>query len=161
MRYESYTRVEPVPADDLSGRPFMGTRVPYRYDVDAASRANALLTPEPTRTQQQFKDEVDINTIAKNFGMTGKLPQNVRMPSFGDFTGVEDYQTAVNAAKWAEHSFMQMPALVRERFRNDPQQFLQFCDDDRNRDEAIKLGLIISPPIDPNVPAPKEPPKPV
>ena len=161
MRYESFRRAVPPCAPDLAGVRVVKVRVPYRYDVDAASLASALCTPEPTRTQQQFKDEVDINTIAKNFGLTGRLPENVRMPTFGDFSDVEDYQTALNAARRAAHSFMQMPANVRERFANDPQRFLAFCSDDANRAEAISLGLVPAAPVPSSVPPPPEAPKPM
>lgn len=161
MRYETYKRQLPLPAPDCGFRPVVKVRVPYRYDTDAASLGAQLVTPEPTRTQQQFKEETDINVIAKNFGMTGRLPENVRMPSFGDFCEIEDYQTALNAARRAAHSFMQMPAEVRYRFENNPQKFLEFCGDVSNREEAIKLGLIPSPPVPPTVPPPPEAPKPV
>ena len=161
MKYESFKRDCPPDAPALSGRPFAGIRVPNAYDADAASREAALICPEPTRTQQQFKDEVDINTIAKNFGITGRLPENVRMPTFEDFSDVEDYQTALNAGRRASQSFMQMPANVRERFRNDPQLFLEFCSDARNRAEAVSLGLVPSPPISATVPPPPEAPKPM
>lgn len=161
MKYETFKRATPLPAPDCSARPVVEVRVPFWYDADAASAASALVCPEPTRTQQQFKDEVDINTIAKNFGMTGRLPENVRMPMFGDFADVEDYQTALNAARRAGHSFMQMPAEVRLRFQNDPQQFLEFCSNPANRDEAIKLGLVATPPVPASVPPPPEAPKPM
>lgn len=161
MKYETFKRPTPLCPPDLSGRRISKTRVPNRYDVDQASLSSALCTPEPTRTQQQFKDEVDINNIAKNFGMTGKLPQGVRMPTFGDFTEVEDYQTALNAARWAQHSFMQMPAEVRLRFENNPQAFLAFCSDSNNREEAIKLGLVAAPPVSATVTPPPEAPKPM
>jgi len=161
VRYETFKRAKPLAEPDCGVRPVVKTRVPYRYDVDAASVASQLVTPEPTRAQQQFKDEVDINTIAKNFGMTGRLPENVRMPTFADFCEVEDYQTALNAARRAAHSFMEMPAEVRARFENNPQKFLEFCSDASNRDEAIKLGLVPSPPVPPTVPPPPEAPKPM
>lgn len=163
MRYEKYVAPFEAPADYLSGRPVAFIRVPGRYDTNAASEASMLICSEPTRAQQQFKEECDINTIAKNFGITGRLPQNVRMPTFGDFTGVSDYRSALNAMQWARDSFMAMPAEVRRRFDHDPQQFLAFCSDERNRDEAIKLGLVVAPPAPkdiPATPAPAEPPKP-
>ena len=93
--------------------------------------------------------------------MTGRLPENVRMPTYGDFSGVEDYQGAINAARRAQHSFMQMPAAVRERFDNDPHRFVAFCSDPANRAEAIQLGLVPSPPVPPSVPPPAEAPKPM
>lgn len=161
MKYETFKRPSPICPPDLTARPVVKVRVPYRYDTEAASRASALDGFEPTRTQQQFADEVDINTIAKNFGITGRLPENVRMPSFGDFSDVSDYQTALNAARRAQHSFMQMPAEVRARFLNDPQKFVEFCSNPGNRDEAIKLGLVPSPPVPSTVPPPPEAPKPM
>lgn len=161
MRYETYKRPVPKEAPDCGPRQVVTVRVPFRYDVDAASLESGLLCPEPTRAQQQFKDEVDINTIAKNFGMTGRLPENVRMPTYGDFGDVADYQTALNAARRAAHSFMQMPAEVRARFENDPQRFLEFCSDSANREEAAKLGLVAAPPVPASVPPPPEAPKPI
>lgn len=161
MRYETFKRAVPLCAPDLTARRVVKVRVPFRYDADKASLETALECTEMTRTQQQFKDECDINNIAKNFGLTGRLPENVRMPMFGDFCEVEDYQTALNAARRAAHSFMQMPAEVRLRFENNPQLFLEFCGNPANRDEAVKLGLVPSPPVPPSVPPPPEAPKPL
>ena len=36
---------------------------------------------------------------------------------------------------------MQLPAKARARFQNDPQQFMEFMNDEENIAEAIKLGL--------------------
>ena len=141
-------------------RPFI--RTPYNYDRDLASAESGLQCLDPTLTQQQYKDEVDINTIARNFGITGQLPVNVRMPSYGDFSDVHDFQSAMNAVRRANESFMQMQPEVRERFANDPQRFVAFCSDPANRDEAVKLGLAYPPkPVPSDVPANPEPPKPM
>jgi len=161
MKYQSFTRAQPIDPADLSFRPVLKVRKAYRYDVRQASDEVALTCVGETKTQRQFKDEVDINNIAKNFGMTGRLPENVRMPLYGDFCDVTDYKTALNAARRAAQSFMEMPAHVRERFQNDPQQFLEFCGDANNREEAIKLGLVVTPPISASVPPPPEAPQPL
>jgi len=39
-------------------------------------------------------------------------------------------------------SFRELPAEIRNRFRNDPEELLRFTENPQNRDEAIKLGLI-------------------
>lgn len=161
MKWESFKRATPVCAPDLTARKVVKVRNALNYSTDDVSVATGLSCPEPTKAQQQFKEETDINTIAKNFGITGRLPQCVRMPSFEDFSDVVDYQTALNAARRAAQSFMEMPAEVRLRFQNDPQQFLAFCSNDANRDEAVKLGLIPSPPISAAVPPPADPPNPM
>lgn len=120
--------------------PFL--RSSFNYDRDAASNESALICLDPTRTQQQFKDETDINTIVERFGLTGELPDNVRMPQYADYGDIVDYHTAMNAVALANESFDMLPAKVRSRFHNDPSEFVDFCLDDNNRAEAIKLGLV-------------------
>lgn len=119
--------------------PFM--RNPYNYDRDAASDESGLACPEPTLAQQQFKDETDINTIMERFGMTGQLTVSARMPQYADFESVMDYHSAMNAVVSAQQSFDSLPAKVRARFNNDAGAFVEFCLDEKNRDEAIALGL--------------------
>lgn len=118
----------------------------HNYDVDEASRASGLLCPEESLTRQSFAEEADINTLVRRFGLTGQMPNQVAAPSYGDFTEVVDYQTALNAVLHAEDAFMALPGEVRARFHNDPQELLEFVSDDRNRGEAEKLGLVVAKP---------------
>lgn len=113
----------------------------FNYNTDEASLESGLLCEDESKTQQHQKEEADINTIVKRFGLTGQLPENVRMPQYGDYTGVTDYQTALNAVMEAQDAFMQMPAHVRQRFDHDPAKFVEFCSDPKNLEEAKKLGL--------------------
>lgn len=137
--------VEPV----NTGEVFAGGRVEFRsafgYDVDAASAASGLdCSVLPSRTQQHFAEEVDINTIVRRFGLTGELPADVPQVLQGDFTNVVDFQSAMDLIVAARESFMEQPAEVRARFDNDPQKFLSFTSDRANLDEAIRLGLVRS-----------------
>lgn len=120
--------------------PFM--RTPFNYDRDEASAESGLVCPEPTLAQQQFREEADINIIMERFGRTGELVAPVRMPQYGDFTGVDDYHSAMNAVIAAQVSFDALPAKLRARFENDPGKFVEFCLDDSNREEAVALGLV-------------------
>lgn len=117
-------------------------RSQFNYDTMQASDECGLKCEDVSRAQQHQKEESDINTIVMRFGLTGELPSNVRMPQYGDFTGITDYQSALNAVKTAEMAFMTMPADIRSRFGNDPEKFVEFCLDDNNRAEAEKLGLV-------------------
>ncbi|WNK14480.1 MAG: internal scaffolding protein [Microvirus sp.] len=127
----------------------------YNYDRDAASNEAGLdFTNEETLTQQQFAEECDINTIVRRFGLTGEMPTDLRMPVSGDFTGISDFQTAMNVVTSAQEEFMRMPAELRYRFNNDPARILQFLNDATNKDEAIKLGLLPEPPEQPREPEP-------
>lgn len=117
-------------------------RTPFNYNIMEASNETALVCPEPTLTQQQFKDETDINVIVERFGVTGQLPDAIIPPTYGDYTNVPDFQTALNVVLQAEEAFMELPAKIRQRFGNDPQQYLEFCEDGSNREEAKRLGIL-------------------
>lgn len=120
--------------------PFL--RSPFNYDRDAASNDSGLECLDPTMAQQQFREECDINTIMERFGRTGELIAPVRMPQYGDFDGVNDYHSAMNAIVEAQSAFDSLPAKIRARFGNDPAEFLDFVYNEENRDEAIRLGLV-------------------
>lgn len=126
----------------------------YNHDRDQESNDTGIaFDPDEGLTIQHFRDECDINTIVKRFGLTGELPQNLSMPTYGDFRGISDYQTALNLVMEANRNFMTLPAELRARFENDPQQLLAFLDDEKNRAEAIELGLVKAPPPAPPPPA--------
>lgn len=101
-----------------------------------------LTCNDPSRAKQEFKDDADINVIVKRFGLLGKLPTGVRMPTYGDFTAVSNFHDAANAIAQARESFSAMPAEVRARFQNDAGAFVAFCSDPANSAEAEKLGLV-------------------
>lgn len=145
------------------------------YGVDVVSRETgrdvfeddiAIATGMPpdrcgSRTIQSAKDDADINVIVKRFGVTGQLPAGVRMPSYGDYNGVSDFQSAMNVIREAEESFMMMPAEIRSQFGNDPQAFLEYCSDPENIDSLRKMGLANPAPkvdtgIEPVIPPVKE-----
>jgi hypothetical protein len=133
--------------DNMKDKKVPFLRTPYNYDVDKVSDETGLLCPEPTLAQQNFKDECDINNIVRQFGLTGELPSQPLSPQYGDFTGVLDYHTAVNAVLAAQDQFMELPAQLRARFDNDPAKLIDFLDKQENREEATKLGLVDAKPI--------------
>ncbi|QXP08444.1 MAG: internal scaffolding protein [Arizlama microvirus] len=125
----------------------MFLRAPHNYDVDAVSAEFGIAIDESESVvQQQFAAECDINEIVRRFGLTGELPSNVRMPVSGDFQDIEDFQSAMLRVREAQEAFMQLPGEVRARFAHDPQRLMAFLEDGSNRDEAIKLGLVVPPP---------------
>jgi len=117
-------------------------RTQYNYDHNAASNASGLVCEEPTRAQQHHKDECDINVILDRFGKTGQIPVNAISGTYGDFSGVHDYHTAMNALIAADSEFAALPANIRNRFANDPANLVQFLDNPNNQAEAEKLGLV-------------------
>lgn len=129
-------------------KPFV--RDPYNYDRDAASNEDAISCPEPSLAQQHMKEECDINYIVERFGVTGAMQMAVEGASratYGDFTGISDYKTAVDAVHAAEAAFMSLPAQLRARFDNDPNALLNFLNNEENRSEAVELGIIDGEPV--------------
>ncbi|WNK12423.1 MAG: internal scaffolding protein [Microvirus sp.] len=113
------------------------------YDTNAASDESALHCLDDSLAVQSQKDESDINTIVRRFGLTGQLPTNVRVPLDEEFVDVMDYRSALDAIRQADASFYRMPAGIRARFDNDPAAFVEFCSDSSNLDEMRKMGLAV------------------
>lgn len=132
-------------------------RSPYNYDMDAASLESGTRCEDPHLAQQQFLEESDINTIVERFGLNGEMPASPVVPTYGDFTEVRDFQSAMNAVIAAQSSFMELPAKVRARFGHDPQQLLEFLADGSNRKEAEALGLVNPAPVPEPPPAASKP----
>jgi phage internal scaffolding protein len=120
-------------------------RTAYNYDTNAASNASGLVCEEPTRAQQHHKDECDINVILERFGKTGQMPVNAISGTYGDFSGVHDYHTALNTLIAAESEFDSLPANIRKQFGNEPANLIEFLNDPKNKDQAIELGLVNRP----------------
>lgn len=117
------------------------------FDPDLHSRESWLhFDAAQDMAQQQFKDDADINRIVERYGVTGELPADVKVPLPDEFYEVADFQSALNVVLEGERAFMEMPADVRRRFDNDPGKFLEFVHDDKNRDEARSLGLLVPEP---------------
>jgi phage internal scaffolding protein len=103
-------------------------------------------------TQQQFKDEADINNIMARYQKTGvlvdPLTQATRKPMFDDFSELGDFRDHQQAVIDAQELFMQLPSRLRARFGNDPAELLQWLSDPANKQEAIELGLMTNPPVE-------------
>lgn len=104
----------------------------------------------PSLTRQADADDCDINVMMARYQATGIEPRvNPRQPQWGDFTDVPSYQEALAMVQQAKDDFEGLPAEVRARFGNDPAGMLEFLSDEANREEAIKLGLVMPPPDPP------------
>lgn len=77
-------------------------------------------------TQQNAKDECDINIIIKRHAKTGNISHlNPKTPLYIDCSKVTDLQGALNLVEEAEDNYATLPASVRRASNNDPVQFIQ------------------------------------
>lgn len=103
-------------------------------------------------TQQQFKDETNVNNILKKYQKTGLLTHvNSSQPSFGDFSSVEDYQVSLSKIQQAQQSFFNLPSELRNKFHNDPSKLIEFINNPKNDEDSYKYGLKIKPKQDQNL----------
>jgi len=109
-----------------------------------------------SRTEQHHAQGANINTIMARYKKTGLIPQFAGA-SYGDFSGVTDYQTALELVRQSQLEFERLPANIRRYFDDDPGKLLDFVADDANRAKAIELGLIPHVPSKPEVEIPKVP----
>lgn len=116
------------------------------------NETNGYEFTEPSLTQQQFKDESDINVLFERFQDTGfyydpltAVNGSKVAPRFDDFSNIDpsDYMHAQNILVNAREQFNALPAEIRERFNYDPALLLKFVSDEANYDEAVKLGIVI------------------
>lgn len=93
-------------------------------------------------TEQQHKGACNINQIVARARKSGYMPGTKMGGMFGDFTNVSDYLESRNKIMAAEKTFMSLPPDLRLRFKNSPAEIIRFLEDEKNYDEAEKLGLV-------------------
>lgn len=116
-------------------------RSPHNYDVHAASLEASVVPVGESLTVQSMSEDADINVLMHRFGVAAKLPQGVKVPEYGDFEGISDFATALEAVKSTAEQFMLIPAPIRARFDNDPQKFLMYVADPVNDEQLRKDGF--------------------
>jgi len=127
-------------------------------DLEGAAerrQRTAQLPGEPLATQQQFKNEVDVNTIVRRFGVTGNLPQANMQGVYGDFAGIEDFEGAVAKVRDARERFYRLPPDIREHFNNSPAELIQFVQTAKPKQMQEVFGADVKTPPEPS---PEQPP---
>lgn len=98
--------------------------------------------PEESMVQQSMAADTDINNIMAKYAKTGQFSHVTQMAGeYGDFSAVPDYKTAMEHIMASNELFMELPAKVRDRFGNDPANFIEFATEKSNIEELRKLGL--------------------
>jgi len=93
-------------------------------------------------TQQNAKDECDINIIIKRHAKTGNISHlNPKSPLYMDCTKITDLQGALSLVEEAEDNFATLPAAVRRAANNDPVQFIDMIHSVEGTEELAQAGL--------------------
>lgn len=97
-------------------------------------------------TKQSFRDLANINCIMARWQKTGEIDHiNRNSPLYGDFSGAVDFQTSLAQVEEARQAFDALPSELRARMANDPQNLIEFVQNENNREECEALGLLEAP----------------
>lgn len=121
--------------------------------VEFYTRYNAPKSPvadssKPSLTQQEFKESCDINNILAKFSVQAQalgvdpsqlMPQD--QGTYGDFSNLDDFQTAQNKIAFLNDQFSNLPSDVRRRFGDDLNNFVSAISDPSRVDELGELGV--------------------
>jgi len=119
--------------------------VPFRTAYGQKMRV-AIATGDGL-TEQNHKDETDINNIVRKYNKTGLIDHlNQFEKQYADMTGY-DYQDAMNTVAAANTMFEGLPSAIRNKFDNDPAKFIDFVDDESNADKLVEMGLAKKPEV--------------
>lgn len=119
----------------------------YDYEERALVAPGLNFGPkDKSLTNQADLPNTDINLIMARFEKTGLIPGTERKPMYGDFSEVPDYHTQLSAIRRVEGYMLLLPAKIRNRFNNNPQELIDFLNNPANDGEAVELGLKVAPP---------------
>lgn len=121
--------------------------------VEFYTRYNAPKSPiadssKPSLTQQEFKESCDINNILAKFSVQAQalgvsvsqlMPQD--QGTYGDFSNLDDFQTAQNKIAFLNDQFSNLPSDVRRKFGDDLNTFMSALSDPNRIDELGDLGV--------------------
>ena len=94
-----------------------------------------------SKTQQNFRDDVNVNTIMAKAKRTGILPQTIG-GQFRDVSSGLDYKESLDKIMEIDGMFSKLPAKIRTRFQNNPSEIVEFLQNPDNDKEARELGLL-------------------
>ena len=99
----------------------------------------------PDMTEQQHKEEVDINNIVKKHGVDLIAQTQALVQLKFDDNPDNDFSEMMNMMIKAQDSFDSLPSQLRNHFKNDPAAFMDFVRDDKNTEQLIEWGLANAP----------------
>ena len=73
-----------------------------------------------SKTDQQYKDDTDVNRIMSRFKTTGQIAHLAKNEGkFADVSNIQSLHQSLVTVREAEYAFAQLPAKVRKFFDND------------------------------------------
>lgn len=118
------------------------------YTRYKAPKSPVADSSNPSLTQQEFKESCDINNILAKFSVQAQalgvepsqlMPQD--QGTYGDFSNLDDFQTAQNKIAFLNDQFSNLPSDVRRKFGDDLNNFVSAISDPSRIDELGEIGV--------------------
>lgn len=118
------------------------------YTRYKAPKSPVADSSKPSLTQQEFKESCDINNILAKFSVQAQalgvdpsqlMPQD--QGTYGDFSNLDDFQTAQNKIAFLNDQFSNLPSNVRRKFGDDLNTFIGAISDPSRIDELGEMGV--------------------
>ncbi len=93
------------------------------------------------RTKQALTSTNINDIVRRHLDNSDLVPIATRMPIYGDFSEVGDFQQALDQVANCRSDFMALPAEVRDMVGHTEQGFIDWVQDPANHDEGVRLGL--------------------
>lgn len=96
---------------------------------------------KPSKTEQCYKDECNIDFIISNFVRTGQDPTQGKQMSYVDCTQVKDFQAAQELVAATKSMFYSLPSQVRDEFKT-VDNYLEYVSNPKNLKDCYERNLI-------------------
>lgn len=131
----------------------MKFRTIYTSRDETRENKKAVKFENNSLTDQNFKDETDVNMILAKYKVTrnpsylGYRPNGepIGNPQYGDFGDVGTYQECLEVVMQAEEQFNELPAAIRKEFGNSPEGMLKWIENPDNFERGVELGIFKKP----------------
>ena len=110
------------------------------------TRSPLVINCGPGKTEQQWKDSLDINKMANRFVdiRNPELSMLEKAKEVADFRAVDmtmDFGAMVNRKKQMDRAWYRIPLQIRNEFNNNPEEFIKYYDDPNKRQEHLDRGF--------------------
>jgi len=109
----------------------MFIRTPYNYDANEASIVTGVECVEPTLARQEFKNDSDLNTMIRRFGV-----EVAQAPNWREFDATvipDNFMDLQRVLQEGVEAFNSLPSDIRAQHENNPEKFLNWVKDEQTR----------------------------
>ena len=112
---------------------------------NSLSPSESVKSPKGIKpAKQEFKDDADLNSIMRKFQKSGSIDHaQIYQGTYG-VASPHQLHEAMNLVTHADTMFNELPSSIRNKFKNNAVDFLEYVQNPANAEEAKSLGISLS-----------------